>query len=40
VNTWTVDDPARLRALRDAGIDGLICNDPGAARRALEARAP
>jgi len=35
VNTWTVDDPARLRQLRDWGIDGLITNDPGAARAAL-----
>jgi glycerophosphoryl diester phosphodiesterase len=35
VNTWTVDDPARLRELRDLGIDGLITNDPAAARAAL-----
>jgi glycerophosphoryl diester phosphodiesterase len=35
VNTWTVDEPARLRALRDMGIDGLITNDPAAARLAL-----
>ncbi len=39
VSTWTVDDPERLRALADAGIDGLITNDPAAARRALEAGA-
>ena len=38
VNTWTVDDPVRLRALRDAGIDGIVTNDPGAARAALESR--
>jgi glycerophosphoryl diester phosphodiesterase len=38
VNTWTVDEPARLRALRDMGIDGLITNDPAAARFALSAR--
>jgi glycerophosphoryl diester phosphodiesterase len=37
VNTWTVDEPARLRALRDTGIDGLITNDPAAARAALAA---
>jgi len=35
VNTWTVDDPARLRELRGWGIDGLITNDPAAARAAL-----
>jgi glycerophosphoryl diester phosphodiesterase len=35
VNTWTVDEPARLRALRDLGIDGVITNDPAAARAAL-----
>jgi glycerophosphoryl diester phosphodiesterase len=35
VNTWTVDDPSRLRALRDLGIDGVITNDPAAARAAL-----
>jgi glycerophosphoryl diester phosphodiesterase len=35
VNTWTVDDPNRLRELRNLGIDGLITNDPAAARAAL-----
>jgi glycerophosphoryl diester phosphodiesterase len=35
VNTWTVDAPARLRELRDWGIDGVISNDPAAARAAL-----
>ncbi len=35
VNTWTVDDPARIRALRDMGIDGIVTNDPAAARAAL-----
>ena len=35
VNTWTVDDPARLRALAAMGVDGIICNDPAAARQAL-----
>jgi glycerophosphoryl diester phosphodiesterase len=37
VNAWTVDDPAELRRLRAAGVDGVITNDPGAARRALDA---
>jgi glycerophosphoryl diester phosphodiesterase len=36
VNVWTVDDPTELRALRDAGVDGIITNDPARARRALE----
>jgi glycerophosphoryl diester phosphodiesterase len=35
VNTWTVDDPQRLRELRDEGIDGIITNDPARARAAL-----
>ncbi len=35
VNTWTVDDPRRLRALRGMGVDGIITNDPAAARAAL-----
>jgi glycerophosphoryl diester phosphodiesterase len=35
VNTWTVDEPRRLRELRDLGIDGIISNDPAAARDAL-----
>jgi glycerophosphoryl diester phosphodiesterase len=35
VNVWTVDDPARLRALRDMGVDGVITNDPARARQAL-----
>jgi glycerophosphoryl diester phosphodiesterase len=37
VNTWTVDDPARLRALAAMGVDGIITNDPAAARTALAA---
>jgi glycerophosphoryl diester phosphodiesterase len=39
VNAWTVDDPARLRALRDVGVDAVITNDPAAARAALRPRA-
>jgi glycerophosphoryl diester phosphodiesterase len=40
VNTWTVDEPARLRALRDMGIDGVITNDPASARAALRQSPP
>lgn len=35
VYPWTVNDPARLRALRDMGADGVFTDDPGAARAAL-----
>ena len=39
VNTWTVDDPARLRMLAAMGVDGVCTNDPAAALVAL-GRAP
>lgn len=35
VLAWTVDDPEAIRALRDAGITGVITNDPAAAVAAL-----
>jgi glycerophosphoryl diester phosphodiesterase len=38
VNTWTVDEPTRLRDLADFGVDGIITNNPAAARAALERR--
>jgi glycerophosphoryl diester phosphodiesterase len=33
--TWTVDDPDDIAALAAAGIDAIICNDPGHAKRVL-----
>jgi glycerophosphoryl diester phosphodiesterase len=28
VNAWTVDDPDRIRALAEMGVDGICTNDP------------
>jgi len=36
VNTWTVDDPERMRALASASVDGIITNRPQLLRRVLE----
>ena len=35
VNTWTCDDPDRIRWLASIGVDSIIANDPAAALRAL-----
>ena len=35
VLAWTVDDPARARALRDLGVDGICTNRPDSVRAAL-----
>jgi glycerophosphoryl diester phosphodiesterase len=35
-NAWTVNDPTSARALAAAGIDGLITDQPGAIRAAVE----
>ena len=35
LNTWTVDDPDRIRWLADAGVDAVITNTPAAALAAL-----
>jgi glycerophosphoryl diester phosphodiesterase len=32
VNTWTVDDPARIKQLVDDGVDGIITNVPDVLR--------
>ena len=36
VVAWTVNDPDRLRELADARVDGVITDDPAAARSALQ----
>jgi glycerophosphoryl diester phosphodiesterase len=36
VNVWTVDDPDRIVQLARWAVDGIITNDPVAARRALD----
>jgi glycerophosphoryl diester phosphodiesterase len=28
IYVWTVDDPARIRALEELGVTGVITNDP------------
>ncbi len=35
VNTWTCDDPDRIRALADLGVDAVVTNVPDVALRAL-----
>ncbi len=35
VNTWTCDDPDRIRWLADLGVDGLVTNQPKIALAAL-----
>ena len=37
VRVWTVNDPARARALRAMGVDACITDDPGALRAGLSA---
>ena len=39
VLAWTVDDPADLRRVLDAGVDGVITNDPRILERGLHSRA-
>ena len=35
VVAWTVDDPGRIAALAALGVDAIVTDDPGKARRAL-----
>lgn len=35
VNTWTVDDPARMRVLADLGVEGIVTNVPDVALATL-----
>lgn len=35
MHVWTVDEPDRIRYLARVGVHAIICNDPGAALRAL-----
>jgi glycerophosphoryl diester phosphodiesterase len=39
VNTWTCDDPDRIRWLADIGVDGIVTNAPDLALSALGRRA-
>ncbi len=36
VNAWTVDDPALITELAEAGVDAVITNDPVTARATLQ----
>jgi glycerophosphoryl diester phosphodiesterase len=36
VNVWTVDDPDRIAALAELGVDGICTNVPDVARRVID----
>ncbi|HET6949591.1 MAG TPA: glycerophosphodiester phosphodiesterase [Acidimicrobiales bacterium] len=40
VNTWTCDDPDRIRWLSEIGVDGIVTNVPDVARAALAVADP
>jgi glycerophosphoryl diester phosphodiesterase len=40
VHTWTVNDPARLRALADLGVDAVVTDVPDVALRVLRDEEP
>jgi glycerophosphoryl diester phosphodiesterase len=37
VNTWTIDDPIRMRELAAMGVDGIVTNYPDIGVSALRA---
>jgi glycerophosphoryl diester phosphodiesterase len=37
---WTVSNPAKIRALVNAGVDGILTDDPALMRRTLDAMRP
>ncbi|MBM3741858.1 MAG: glycerophosphodiester phosphodiesterase, partial [Actinobacteria bacterium] len=38
INTWTCDDPVRMRELVEWGVDGICTNVPDLARQIVDAR--
>ena len=38
VHVWTIDEPARWRALLDLGVDGIMTDRPAVLKDVLEAR--
>ena len=38
VHVWTIDDPARMHALLDAGVDGIMTDRPDLLRQVIQER--